>query len=326
MNIKQIPGDFLVEEVIELNLEKDKQEYSIFKLTKKEWDEFKLIEKIANYLHIDQKFIGYAGNKDKKAITIQYISIYKIPKEKIENLKINDVKFEFVGYSKKRINLGDLKGNKFRIILRDLEKQSKIPKEIQLENYFDEQRFGNEFNTHIIGKLIIQRKFKEACNILKLDVNNNDFIGTLRRQPRRLLKFYISAYQSYIWNKTLIEILKKNKVKTLNTPIGELYFSKFKIKSFKIQIVNFDTPKSKEIDKVLKEENISRMDFIIRELPELISDSSDREAIIEVNNIKSNWQDDDLNKNKFKLELEFFLPNGCYATMLIKKLNSIVED
>src|SRR3989338_7259956 len=150
MKLKHIPEDFVVEEQIELRLDKEIKDYSIWKLVKMNWESFGVIAAIAKALNTRIKFVGFAGNKDRTAITTQYISIYKIPKEKIEKIKINGVTLEFLGYSDNRINLGDLKGNNFKIILRDLDKEIKIPSKIYLENYFDEQRFGNKSNTHLV--------------------------------------------------------------------------------------------------------------------------------------------------------------------------------
>ncbi len=326
MKLKQIPEDFLVKEEINLNLTQERNNYSIIELIKTNWDSFKVIQAIAKSLKTKVKFIGFAGNKDKNAITTQYISIYKINKERIEKIKINSCKIKFLGYSINRINLGDLKGNTFKIIIRDLNKKSTIPKDIQLENYFDDQRFGNKANTHLVGKSIITRNFNKTCELLSLEVKDKDYVGVIRKEQTRLLRFYISSYQSYIWNKTLSEILKKEKniVKTKYS-VGELIFTKSKIKNFNIQFINFDTEENKTIDKILKEEGINREEFIIKEIPELITQTQERQAFIEVKDIKSSWNNDEINKNKLKLELSFFLPKGVYATMLIKKLTSILK-
>ena len=321
MKIKQIPEDFIVEEKIKLKLKKEKLDYSIWKLTKKDWESFKIIQAIAKSLGTNPKFIGFAGNKDRCAVTTQYTSIYKIPKSKIEGIKINGIKLEFVGYSKNRINLGDLTGNNFKIVVRDLMDKTNLPKNIHLENYFDEQRFGNKQNTHLVGKALLKRDFKKVCELLNLKFENNNYVGEIRRQQKRLLRFYISSYQSYLWNKTLNEILKNKKHNKFKSKVGEFLFTTSKIKNFKIPIVNFDTDENYILDKILKTEGIKREDFIIREIPELITDGVNRDAFINVKNIKYKWKKDELNKDKLKVELSFFLPKGSYATMLIKKLS-----
>ena len=145
----------------------------------------------------------------------------------------------------------------------------------------------------------------------------------LRKQSKRLLKLYISAYQSYLWNKTLAKIVSSEKgaVKKVY-PFGELFFTNRKMKNIKIPMINFDIKPSKAISVIMKEENLRVDDFILREMPELISESQPREAFIYVKSIKSKWDKDELTKGKLKLELVFSLPKGAYATMLIKKLFS----
>jgi len=320
MIIKHIPEDFIVEEVIDIKISNGN--YLIYKLIKKNWDTFKLLGVFAKLLNTKIKFIGYAGNKDKKAITTQYISFYKIPKARIDRLKINDIKLEFIGYSADRINLGDLTGNKFIITIRDINKKSKLPDSIQLENYFDDQRFGNKSNTHLVGKAILKKDFKKACELLNLNVENKDYIGMLRTHHRRLLRFYISSYQSYLFNEYLSSLISKYKHFTSNYSLGKLNFSEEKIENFKIPLISFDTELDKNLTKILEKENISLQDFIIKQMPELTSETVFRDAFIEVKDIKSKFEEDELNKNKMKCIVEFILTKGSYATLLIKKLES----
>ncbi len=323
MIIKQIPEDFIVEEVIDLKLVK-KANYLVYKLTKQDWDTFKLLEKIARILNTKIKFIGYAGNKDKKALTTQYISFYKIPKSKIDNIKIQDIKLEFIGYSLDRINLGDLNGNDFIVNIRNLNKKTEIPEKLYLENYFDDQRFGSKGNTHLVGKAIIKRDFKNACELLNLEIKNNDYVGALRLQHRRLLRFYISSYQSFLFNQILSRYLEKSEHFKVKYKLGELAISKNNLENFDMPLISFDAKFSKRIkniaENLLKEEELSLNDFIIKEIPELITETVYRKAFVDNVKIKYKFLDDELNKGKYKAELEFFLPKGCYATLLIKKL------
>ncbi len=315
--IKQIPEDFQVEEVLKLKLQK-KGNYSYFILTKKDWATFKIIEKIASLLRIKPKLIGFAGNKDKQAISKQYISIYKIPKEKVERVRINDISLKFIGYGAERINLGYLTGNNFKIVVRKLKENFKI-NPVPIENYFDEQRFGKFKNTHLVGKAIIKKDFKEACSLLNLEVSNNDYIGALRTQNRRLLRFYISSFQSYLFNKALATYLRQFSHRTL----GDFIFIDEKIKNFKLPLISFDAKLKGEIGeiytKVLKEEGITPEDFIIKPIPELIQETSYRNAFVEVKNLKYYFSKDELNKGYIKLTIEFELPKSAYATMVIKK-------
>ena len=119
MQIKETPEDFVVEEVIKLNI-KPNGEYSYFLLEKRNWTTLKAIELIANNLNAHIRRFSFAGQKDRAGITKQYISAFKVPRKNIENLIMKDMKITFVGYGDNPISLGDLEGNKFTILARDL--------------------------------------------------------------------------------------------------------------------------------------------------------------------------------------------------------------
>lgn len=307
--IKSTPEDFIVKEVS--NLEIESGPYSYFLLTKKNYTTPKAIELIAMKLNIHTSDIGYAGNKDKIAVTEQFISIKNISPKKVEDLKINDVSLKFVGNGKNRINLGDLNSNDFKIVVRDISEEYEIVKFI--ENYFDDQRFGKDKNNYLIGKYLIKKNFKEACSLLGLEPKNNDFVGCLRKVPIKKLRFYISSYQSYLFN----EFLKSHLTDYYEVPysLGELYFTNKKEKDFKVPILGFLTDDSllKQYQDILKKENISKEDFVIRPYPELSSEGDLREAFVPVRNIKSEFNDD-------SQVLEFNLPKGSYATIVVKKM------
>src|SRR3989338_4453907 len=118
--IKQIPEDFIVRETSDTKF-KDSGEYSYFLLKKKNYNTLSAIQKIADALKINAKNIGFAGNKDKNAVTEQLISI-KNGNENIENLRIKDIELKYLGKGNEEIYLGSLKGNDFVITIRNLTK------------------------------------------------------------------------------------------------------------------------------------------------------------------------------------------------------------
>ena len=106
---------------------------------------------IARDLHISRKRMGFEGMKDKKARTRQWICISNMESE--EQFR--------------------LKGNKFQILIRDIddiEKSAEIANNILKElevtgvpNYFGWQRFGKpRTNTHLVGEALVQNDLKEA--------------------------------------------------------------------------------------------------------------------------------------------------------------------
>ena len=103
--LKQKPEDFIVNEITNIKL-KDKGKYAIFLLKKENYTNERAVQKIAEKLRIPRKFIGYAGNKDKVAVTTQYISIKN---SKIKRLELKDIKIELESVRKHVLKLIEIK-------------------------------------------------------------------------------------------------------------------------------------------------------------------------------------------------------------------------
>ncbi|WP_099210175.1 tRNA pseudouridine(13) synthase TruD [Thermococcus henrietii] len=171
--IKALPEDFVViEEPLPQIFEGRK--YAIFLLKKRNWDTMAVIKEVAKRAGISHRDIGFAGTKDRHAVTYQYISVPAKAKEKVESVQIRDVELRFVSYGR-FIKLGHLLGNRFRIIVRDVgEDAFEMAKEIIRElrekggfpNYFGYQRFGERrVVNHLIGKLLLQGEFEESARL-----------------------------------------------------------------------------------------------------------------------------------------------------------------
>ena len=301
-SIKDKPKDFIVDEIINLNL--DGGGYIYFKLKKENFTTIKALELIARRLNLKLKNFGFAGNKDKKAITTQACSVFGANEDKLKDLKLSNIKIEILGRGKSPISLGDLEGNSFKIFV----KAEKIKKTDFFVNYYGEQRFGINCNNHIIGKYLLERRFKQACNNLNLSKINP--INSLREFGARKLKFFLHSYQSYLWNSLIYEKLKEKNGFEVPYCLGKYKFLDKKIKNFKVNLPNFDTD---DYNHILKKENLVKEAFLIRELPELVSETNFRDIITEVKDLK-------VKKEKEGYFLSFFLNKGSYATVFLKKL------
>ena len=119
------------------------------------------------------KRIGYAGLKDKRALTCQRVSFWRPDVAKLSKFFVKGLALHHAQWSDKRIDLGMLRGNKFTIVIRNMEgNEEDIRKKIDefalqlgqgVPNYFGEQRFGvyREI-THVVGKLLLQNRTEEA--------------------------------------------------------------------------------------------------------------------------------------------------------------------
>ena len=339
--IKQIPEDFIVKEMnnIEIN---EQGKYTYFLLKKKNYTTEKAVSTVAKYLKKQRKDIGYAGAKDRNALTEQYISIKGQIKKQDINLK--DIELKYIGRGKERINLGNLKGNEFIITVRNLEElNSDIKGNLQIPNYFDEQRFSE--NNAEIGESILKKDFKNAVDLIlgsglkelgfEKDVKEhtlkkpNDFIGAIKKIPKKIRMMYVHAFQSLIFNETVAEIIKAktNDYKKINYSKGQFIFPNNEMQNQKIPLIGFGTEfkdnKLRDISlKILEEEGIKLRDFIIRCMPELASEGDERYMFVKAEKLSIKTEDDELNKNKKKCIVSFTLPKGSYATIVIKKIFS----
>ena len=150
----------------------------LFSLLKRNMDTIGAIEYISRLLHRTPKTIKFAGNKDKRGITTQRISCYNtLPNEVIsmtKNKRWNkNIEISNFSFSDKELRLGLLKGNQFCVCFRFVEGLKNIKSDLDLItksinekgfiNYFGMQRFGvGNVPTHIIGKYVIKKLWKEA--------------------------------------------------------------------------------------------------------------------------------------------------------------------
>ena len=165
------PEDFVVEEMSEPPSPDKTGPYVICRLTKKNWDQQRAIKEIANRLGFSHQRIGFAGTKDKRAVTTQLISIYKGDPTAISSLHIPDITVEPVGASDHQISLGNLLGNRFRIALTEFDQQKNDIASGELlagltggiPNYVGYQRFGVQRPvTHLTGLDILRGDYEKA--------------------------------------------------------------------------------------------------------------------------------------------------------------------
>ncbi len=317
MKLKQVPEDFIVKEISTIIPEKE-GEYTYFLLKKKNHTTLTAMAKVGIMLRTPPKWFGCAGNKDKVAITEQVCSVAAISPDSLRSLDIPGIELVPLGKGNKPVSLGDLKGNQFEIVVRDVEKLP-MPK-TKFINYFGEQRFST--NNSEIGKAIIKKDFEQAVALLlstkslaSLQVNKvltsqpKNYLGALKTLPLKLLKLYVHAYQSLLWNEMAKEYASKNE------------------QNKKIQIIGFGTHPDKEIEEVLKREGINVRDFVIKEFPELSSEGTERDVFVEAKDFKmGELEDDELNQGRKKVRLEFILPPGSYATEFVNQLFSQVRS
>lgn len=169
--IRQMPEDFIVEEIspegciVNRSLERlDRGEggFSIAVLEKRSRDLIPLISMLERRLGAQ---IGYAGIKDRNAVTSQLISVGLPLGAWTPPADIDGVSIRAIGTARWSVRPGDLLGNRFTVVIRGL---AAAPDGSALNpqwvpNYFGHQRFGvTRPNTHRVGKLLLKGDFEGA--------------------------------------------------------------------------------------------------------------------------------------------------------------------
>ncbi len=171
--IRQQIDDFCVEELTN-RVENSNGNYLIVELIKQNWDTHRLVRELSRILRVSRDRFGWAGTKDKRALTKQRISIWNVSADDIARVRLKDVEMKVIGRSNKKISLGDLFGNRFKITVRNIElpldeiqsRVQAISRELEYgaPNFFGVQRFGeNRPVTHIVGEAILRGDFRDAA-------------------------------------------------------------------------------------------------------------------------------------------------------------------
>ena len=177
----------------------------ILKIKKSDMSTWKLIHVLSKTTGLYERDIGYAGLKDKSATAIQYISIPKQSERDLKNLTTEKIEILEKTYNKAPIKIGQLKGNKFSIVLHkvtetsasDIDKAAAEMAQKGIPNYFGYQRFGEDSRSYLQGKMIAESGKK------------------LKGSKEKLL---VAAYQSHLFNQWLSERIKISKVITTYAP------------------------------------------------------------------------------------------------------------
>ncbi len=385
MKLKQLPADFIVEEIPDYTASSEKDEHTVFCLEKQQVDTFDAVRRIAQRLHISLFEIGYAGLKDKHAVARQYISIPT--KYHVQSLKMDSLVLSLVGYSCKKIKIGDLIGNRFIITARDIQEDELADISFRardiassgVPNYFDSQRFGSVIDSVFIGKEVVLKHYEKAVKqyltayqkseskkiknekrrilahwndlssvrlfnktfavVVKEYLKTKDWQAAYRKIPAHLREMYVNAYQSYLWNECVKEILKnsveKKKLYTMEYAVGSLLFFATLSEQERRKVPRtFQTISDQMratddehtiIDRMLIKEGLRLTDLRIEDETGNFFKTRARDVLLTPQEFTIGKPErDELNSKgnleRYKIKVSFSLPKGSYATIVTKRL------
>ena len=148
--IRSVPEDFSVEEIDAFDAS-GAGEHLLLTIEKRGMNTAFAAKRIAAWAGVAESAIGYAGLKDRHALTRQRFSVW-IPKKiapDIDALQSDDLRVLDAQWHLRKLPRGALAGNRFVLTLRDVEGDSaaietrlRVIAERGVPNYFGEQRFG----------------------------------------------------------------------------------------------------------------------------------------------------------------------------------------
>jgi len=189
--LKLLNEDFIVTE-LPLQLPSGAGEHIWLDIEKNGANTAFVAQQLAEAAGVQEWDVGYAGLKDRYAITRQWFSIY-LPKGETPDLTLlQHPEFKVLSQSRhvKKLRPGDLQGNRFRIVLRDvtgdrdaIEANLKAVASQGVPNYFGAQRFGFEGGNVEQGRAMLAREIRV-------------------RNPKKK-GIYLSAVRSFVFNEML---------------------------------------------------------------------------------------------------------------------------
>ena len=194
--IKMKPCDFKVYENLKYSFAGVGEHY-VYKVRKTGENTQFVANELARFANTNPKNIGFAGLKDRHAVTEQWFSIY-VPKNRefsLDKFQKSYTNIQIIEKNKhnKKIKKGDVSYNTFNIKIRNISNLDDVVKKINFvktsgfPNYFGPQRFG-----------------KDNANIQSaLELNQ-------RRVSKNLKSIYLSAIRSYFFNEILSERIHRN--------------------------------------------------------------------------------------------------------------------
>jgi tRNA pseudouridine13 synthase len=381
-------------------------EYTVFTLERHAtYDAFEALSKLARSLGVGVKRFSYAGVKDKRAITTQRVSAWRVDPEKLRNLNIKGLYIRDVRKDKNAVGLGDLWGNHFTVTVREIslekvEVEERVKQTCRgiedlggVPNFFGYQRFGIQRPiSHLVGIKLLKEEFREAAMLFlakayplegedaqearnylfekedfagaldkfprrltyerlmlkHLSLHPNDVVGAFRRLPRGLLKMFINAVQSYLFNRILsmryklgfplnsaipgdiVTPIDSNSPNNYTLVTQEIV-SKIneEIRSGKygvsIPLIGYDLTLPTNgpgecVEKILREEELTPSMFRLKSMPEMSSRGMFRLILLKVYDLKvSDISNDEYSENAIKLTVSFSLPKGSYATIVLRE-------
>jgi tRNA pseudouridine13 synthase len=184
------PQTFVVEE-IPAYLPVGEGEHAYLWIEKQNLTTLEAVNRLARVLGIDSRDVGYAGMKDRRATTRQWVSILGVEVERAQAVAVDGLRVLAASRHKNKLRVGHLHGNRFEVVLGSVaegegETIAAALRELAekgVPNRYGHQRFGSTGDNLALGLSLLR--------------------GTRHEPDSRRRKLLLSAVQSAVFNRVL---------------------------------------------------------------------------------------------------------------------------
>jgi tRNA pseudouridine13 synthase len=184
------PETFVVEE-LPAYLPAGEGEHVYLWVEKRDLTTLEAVNRLARVLGVDARDVGYAGMKDRRATTRQWLSVLGVDAERAQAAAVNGLQILAVSRHKNKLRVGHLRGNRFEVVLdQPLAGEEQTLAALLADfaakgvpNRYGRQRFGSAGDNLAVGLEVLR--------------------GTRREPDGRRRKLLLSAVQSAVFNRVL---------------------------------------------------------------------------------------------------------------------------
>ncbi len=135
---------------------------------------FEAIRRICQAIDFPERDVGYAGLKDARGITRQWLSLEHVAPEKLAALTLPKVRILEATRHGNKLKRGHLRGNRFEVTLRDVAPEEAPNADAILQllarrgvpNWYDTQRFGRRGDNARCGLAIMRAEWQAYFDTL----------------------------------------------------------------------------------------------------------------------------------------------------------------